>query len=573
MEIDENLKEMFETNYLILQLPFPDDFLLEMCLRELIWGQPEPTPPGLKLPFLEIPVLKKSEKISMVCCIAGEKAMTDKKNKEALIAFTNGLRVAPASSKIIAHCYYYRAMVLSKLKAYPESLSDIERALKLPISEEQKTSLSKRKKIVDLILNESNKKSEANKKSEENKKERIQLSYGESEEIKGVSSAMALAYNEEFGRHFVATRDIKIGDFLMIQSPLMWVKQRDSEDDSKGKKWFCDFCLNSTINPVPCESCTYSLYCSLKCRSEAFEKYHKIECQIANVRSPMGPQTTLFLRTLLVATKQGEDFQEVYNLMEKIKNCKDKRTSGFKDGKLNGDSANAVLSLLHHMDKQQLSGIVHHSIQIVVALVKNTNFLKKKNPIDVHHLGNLLVFLSYIVHMNLYRIRRNSFNDSIAFGMYPVFNLLNHSCACNTLSYDDKKRNKILRACKNIKKGEQIFVSYNTFQVIEMTVEERQKFMLQNKFFKCKCDICVRNYKYKCELKGVLKLPAHLKKKLRKKHNDTEILWEVLKLVLNEYKHPSWEAKMIEWALVDAHLGNTNLTQGLSGVLRRLFGL
>lgn len=213
-------------------------------------------------------------------------------------------------------------MVFNKLKAYPESLKDIERALKLPISKEQKINLSNRKKILTLLLKESNKKPEANKKSEANEKESIQLSYGENEEIEGVSSAMTLAYNEEFGRHFVATRDIKIGDFLMIQSPLIWAKERESEVDPKGKKWLCDFCLNSIINPVPCERCTYFLYCSLKCRSEAFEKYHKIECQICNIRSPVGPQTTLFLRTLLVTTKQGENFQEAYNLMEKIKKCK-----------------------------------------------------------------------------------------------------------------------------------------------------------------------------------------------------------------------------------------------------------
>ena len=227
------------------------------------------------------------------------------------------------SSKINAHSYFWRSIALQKLKAYSESLKDIKRALKFRITKEQKTNLLNRKKVLqDLLLKESKKKCTVNK--EENTQEEVTLSYGENEEIRGVSSAMALTYNEKFGRFFVATCDIKIGDVLMIQSPLTWTKIRASEDDPKGKKWFCDYCLHSTMNPIPCDKCTCFLYCSFKCRSAAFEKYHKIECQISNFRFIIGPQTTLFLRTLLVTTNQGENFQEVGKLMEKIKNCKGK---------------------------------------------------------------------------------------------------------------------------------------------------------------------------------------------------------------------------------------------------------
>lgn len=72
MDIDENMREVLESNYLNLKLPFPDDFLLEMCVREIITNQEGTCPSSPKLPFLEIPVLKKSEKISIVCCIVGK---------------------------------------------------------------------------------------------------------------------------------------------------------------------------------------------------------------------------------------------------------------------------------------------------------------------------------------------------------------------------------------------------------------------------------------------------------------------------------------------------------------------
>lgn len=113
-------------------------------------------------------------------------------------------------------------------------------------------------------------------------------------------------------------------------------------------------------------------------------------------------------------------------------------------------------------------------------------------------------------------------------------------------------------------------MAYNTFQVMEMKADQRKKFLLENKFFMCKCDICELNYDYKPELRRALKVPARLKKRLRKKLNDTESLWEVLKLVINEYKHPCLEAKMIEMALVDAHLGGTNVSK-VNSILEKSF--
>lgn len=59
-----------------------------------------------------------------------------------------------------------------------------------------------------------------------------------------------------------------------------------------------------------------------------------------------------------------------------------------------------------------------------------------------------------------FQIRGTSTDSRIALTMCPVFNYLNNSCANNALWYD-KKNKKILRACKNIQKGEQVFNSNN----------------------------------------------------------------------------------------------------------------
>lgn len=65
------------------------------------------------------------------------------------------------------------------------------------------------------------------------------------------------------------------------------------------------------------------MYCGEHCRLEAYELYHRVECEIAQLpKSIFDPADVLALRTLLVGTKQGEDLRNLmknpnlYNLFE-----------------------------------------------------------------------------------------------------------------------------------------------------------------------------------------------------------------------------------------------------------------
>ena len=82
--------------------------------------------------------------------------------------------------------------------------------------------------------------------------------------------------------------------------------------------------------------------------------------------------------------------------------------------------------------------------------------------------------------------------------------------------------------------------------------------METSKFFICECEACVRDYAFGLELRGAFKVPKELKYRLQNKPNDTEALWKLLKLLLQEYPHPCAEAKKIEMAIVNAYLGSDN---------------
>ncbi|XP_043471004.1 SET and MYND domain-containing protein 4-like isoform X2 [Leptopilina heterotoma] len=553
-------------------LSVSEDFLLRNIIGSLYVNESSPASPQV-LEFLEAREktshlgAKKNEKQSLEEFSQGIQALNRNDNKEALSLFNKALVSAPGSSKHIASFYRERSIALQKLKAYSESLQDIERALKLTESQEEKNYLEKRKTIIHALnLNDTlNRLSVTPKDVDEQQEEII---YGESKELVGVSSALALEYNAKFGRHYVATQNINVGDVLMIQKPFVRVLLPESCKVLNGgiENSICDNCLLSILNPIPCEYCRAVIYCSEECKLIGFKKMHKIECQVTR-RYPTNSRS-LALRSLIEATNRGKYLEEIYSKMEKIEKCKGDRTSGFNDGKLDGTKPEALLSLLTHTDKRK--DIMHWVNAAVVAdtLRKDTDFLKGRATYEnTIKIGYLFLKLSYVCQMNLYGIQGSNTDRRIALAMYPVFNYLNNSCANNALWYD-KKDKKILRACKNIQKGEQVCVAYMTHAVVEKTAAERKKFFNEMKFFNCECEACIRNYNFKCELKRRLKIPQKLKKKLINKPNDTKSLWELLKLVVNEYPGPCLEGKRIEFALVNAHLGSSN--EEVPNILRLL---
>ena len=158
------------------------------------------------------------------------------------------------------------------------------------------------------------------------------LSYGENNEIKGVSSAIKLNYNKKFGRHFVAVENIESGSILMIQKPYAFSIIRkgyiEKRRNARGKledldrKWFCEYCFDLSVAPVPCNNCSGPLYCSEICRNEAYFKYHKFECTLINFEMPVKSVVIFFVRLLVILTKSGQTLGKMMKLTDVIRNRK-----------------------------------------------------------------------------------------------------------------------------------------------------------------------------------------------------------------------------------------------------------
>jgi hypothetical protein len=85
--------------------------------------------------------------------------------------------------------------------------------------------------------------------------------------------------------------------------------------------------------------------------------------------------------------------------------------------------------------------------------------------------------------------RNNAYNTGDQVGLFPKIARINHSCRPNTSYYWSAKLNKrIVYATRNIKAGEELFVSYIS---LLLSRQDRQK-QLDRYGFQCHCEACAQ---------------------------------------------------------------------------------
>ena len=230
-------------------------------------------------------------------------------HEAVLNLYTQSIATAPNMSEALAYGYGNRSALLFRLKKYEECIRDCDRSLKITNDDLLKAKLYIRKlesfryldmqiakeigieavaEITKLNLNEDVKGTFIEKSSsilsfistvnfKNNKIEKYdqQLpSFSRQTEAPCASSAISIKYNDAEGRHIVANRKIQPGEILVLEKNYCQVV------DFECQYLFCAHCMKFTWSSIPCDQCIYSLYCSEKCKVEAWNRYHSFECLV-----------------------------------------------------------------------------------------------------------------------------------------------------------------------------------------------------------------------------------------------------------------------------------------------------
>ncbi|XP_032670457.1 SET and MYND domain-containing protein 4 isoform X2 [Odontomachus brunneus] len=470
----------------------------------------------------------------------------------ALNIYTQSISLAPYPSRQLALAYANRSAVLYELALYSECIQDINRALDFNYPDDRKGKLYMRKTQCLIILKNVTAKNmikkteywinkmtsgpnklklqtkldELRQKTEQKSFQHDPMKQAELEsesplpviksynnDIPCASDAVVLKYDENNGRHVIAARNIDAGEVVVVEKPYSLLLSQENTLSH------CSNCLKNSLAPIPCKYCTYSLYCSEKCRDIEWSKCHYIECSFFSIMAKYGFNDSDFLslRLAVLAVKEAGSIHALKTMLEEVDKSDDSRTKGFsQDGKFHSDKYISLYSLERNTEKRPFIDLFRRTIDtcfILYLLATCTKFfgIKFSDDLralarndDVTFVGGLILRHQQIIPTNVHCFTEQRYLecDPVQRGLaaMPFCSLFNHSCSPNMMRIS-RSQHIVLYAMYPIRKGEQLFDNYGYHFAVMSKIQRQQK-LLQHYYFTCSCIPCQENWPLFTDLKS-----------------------------------------------------------------------
>jgi hypothetical protein len=315
-----------------------------------------------------------------------------------------------------------------------------------------------------------------------------------------LTDCLYLDKSDTFGNHIRTKQDLKSGTIIATERP--FAASLDQELTFRR----CEYCKSrNEMNLIPCNTCTRALYCSEKCRQEAFDKYHKYICGINRV-FPCESYNILKLFCLGLNC-----FENPTEFFEFLRETEDSEVTGwdldFKGMDQNEINKNLFLVLNSPREtKQFLSSPKKDLVEIYKIIAFTTvivlNYSKLKDIMITE--DHKIAFRKFVFrHMEMVPqyyfgwqsfLRCEPYAEEVCRGILSLTNFFNNSCAPNVRVFFDNSKVRFV-TMRPIKKGEQLFVGYGKTHV-QQSVEDRQASLFKERGYVCKCEACEQPHKY-----------------------------------------------------------------------------
>ncbi|XP_003425566.1 SET and MYND domain-containing protein 4-like [Nasonia vitripennis] len=491
--------------------------------------------------------------------------------------YSMSIAYALHNSKAMAIAYANRSAILAHIEEYEASVKDIKIAVKIadhptPIikllcrkawclhrmgSDEKMYPVAVAKAMLKNVKNETDKKNlneliEGTKvlmdrpmQQKETVIDRTLLNLEElyKKHVVNDFSAVKIEHDEKWGRHLVATRDIKPGEVIYVEEPYTKCLT------IKHLRAYCSHCLTTTWSNVPCDHCSWTMFCSEACKDLAWKNYHSSECPVYVCSKSDTDDTCkqLAIRCIALGIKEAGSVENLKAQIKSFDECQDVTKGFLKNEKIQSMGFMSIYALSKNISLENLQTHLENTAIVLRALAEHTTWLEekcdfndckrlKKNE-NAIFLAALFLTLSKIAHVNKHEMWNSSFcrnnlkrlecwkNECCSRGVYlaPITALLNHSCDPNARRCYSLDHKVIVYATKPIKKGSQIFDCYQEEFYERCKAEERCNMLSSTYNFDCDCKACTQEWP---NLIGLTKLYN-----LHDKHKPVE------KLLSLEYKN------------------------------------
>lgn len=394
--------------------------------------------------------------------------------REAMEYYSQSLRFATEGSENVGKAYWNRSACFLRLQKYDKCLNDIELARQANYPDKRKLE-ERETKCVEQMKDAPEMEPILEPK----------LSFDPDENFPCMVNILEIQCNEQFGRHIVAKCDIDVGQTLLVEEP--YVASINHKKRSR-----CLTCKKQAMNFIPCAKCTDAMFCDEKCMQS--NDNHKIGCGAAFNRLP---GMTFVAETILTALNT---FPSVDDLMEFVERHLITSKSELPP---NCHSAQSRYEMFLKLDERlsetylehiQRLYFVYRNIMDIPALQNQFNTIKKQRFL-MH-----LMWQHKLYAMNIFASALSKGSAELVY-LANILSLINHSCTPNL--YEQTFENKLFcTTISPIKKGEQLFITYNhDFLAPDSQKEERQNYLNEKFGFTCKCSRCVPQSRSKDSLK------------------------------------------------------------------------
>lgn len=278
-----------------------------------------------------------------------EKKGTTEGLLDAWKTYSKSVAYAENNSRELPLAYANRSVILFRLHKYEECVRDINKALELNYPDSLRANLLRRKAkclkflgepgaddacqeakkwLENIQLNEGNKKELEKKiqsateittqKSQSRNARKSLPNIVRNNRVPCASNAIDLKYDENYGRHIVATHDISVGEVLVIERPYALLLNPDHIYSH------CSHCFGRSWDSIPCPNCVHAMYCSELCRDEAWKQYHDVECPVKGYFLSMGMNdlAPFSLRLAVLAIREAGSIEKLEEELNNIDDCK-----------------------------------------------------------------------------------------------------------------------------------------------------------------------------------------------------------------------------------------------------------
>ncbi|XP_001603967.3 SET and MYND domain-containing protein 4 [Nasonia vitripennis] len=471
------------------------------------------------------------------------KKLDNRQMEKIFKLYTESIAYAPNDSKDLALAFGNRSALLYKMNKYKESIIDIDRALALTTSDWQlrvrllcrkaeclaalgssdckkvyKEAVSLLPKNIDqnskFILSADravNKFDAVEAKNIENQKKCVKITSRKKIE-NPIAPAVNVQYDENYGKHLVAARDIKPGEIICVDK--LYVSCLNLNNFHA----YCDHCFTKSWVNIPCDSCNWCMFCSEECKKLAWMKYHDFECTTVSYllsNHEIDYYDRLSLRSLLKGIRESGSISKFKVDLQSADKCIDENGEILQS---NGFKGIFSTTQCRNIPTRSMQKCVINSAIVLIILSKYTAFFGSNHKFtqtqdllkneDVLFVGSMFLKIRKSATISTHLIKReitdckysNDFSqykldDCFIKGacLTPIHFYIKHSCYPNTKKCITNNQEVIVFALEPIEKDSPLFMSYHG-AFYELEKPSRQSLIKQNMSIICQCIACEQNW-------------------------------------------------------------------------------